>query len=170
MGANTSGPPESRRVLDSIRHIVQLLRESSREAEARGLNVAQLFVLSVVAESPGLSLNAVAERTRTHQSSVSVVVSRLVEQGLLAKTAAADDARRAEIRLTPKGAQRIRSAPRTAQERLVAAVEALPPESRVRLASLLDALVNELAIGRMHPEMFFHDAEEQARQARLANV
>ena len=42
--------PHTRRVLDSIRRIVQFLRESSREAERRvGLSGAQLFVLRTVA-------------------------------------------------------------------------------------------------------------------------
>ena len=160
----------TRRILDSIRRIVQLLRESSHEAEALGLSGAQLFVLRTAADWPGLSVGALAERTRTHQSSVSVVVARLVEQGLLERTTAPDDSRRAEVRLTPEGLQRIRSAPPTAQERLVAAVDALPKASRGRLASVLDALVQELALGHTHPEMFFQDSEERARKARLAHV
>jgi DNA-binding MarR family transcriptional regulator len=172
MGSHISGEARNptRRVLDSIRRIVQFLRESSREAETLGLSGAQLFVLRTAADSPGLSVGALAERTRTHQSSVSVVVARLVEQGLLERTTAADDSRRAEVRLTPDGLQRIRSAPPTAQERLVAAVDALPKASRSRLASVLDALVQELALGSTHPEMFFQDSEERARKARLANV
>src|SRR4051812_35351471 len=109
MGSHISGDAgdQTRRVLDSIRRIVQLLRESSHEAEARGLTGAQLFVLRTAADSPGLSVGALAERTRTHQSSVSVVVARLVEQWLLERTAAPDDSRRAEVRLTPDGVQRI---------------------------------------------------------------
>ena len=88
MGPHISGDArdQTRQVLDSIRRIVQLLRESSHEAEARGLTGAQLFVLRTAADSPGLSVGALAERTRTHQSSVSVVVARLVEQGLLERT------------------------------------------------------------------------------------
>jgi DNA-binding MarR family transcriptional regulator len=174
MGSHISGEVEvrdpARRILDSIRRIVQLLRESSREAEALGLSGAQLFVLRTAADSPGLSVGALAERTRTHQSSVSVVVARLVEQGLLERTTAPDDSRRAEVRLTPDGLRRIRSTPPTAQERLVAALDALPKASRSRLASVLDALVQELALGSTHPEMFFQDSEERARKARLANV
>src|SRR5438046_715948 len=104
MGTHTSGPLRgsgpargTRDVLDAIRRIVQALRESSRLAEATaGLSGAQLFVLRTVAESPGLSLNDLAERTRTHQSSVSVVVTRLAHEGLVQKGAARGDARRVE--------------------------------------------------------------------------
>src|SRR5882672_9320969 len=136
MGSNTSSW-HAREVLDGIRRIVQALRESSRAAERHaGLSGAQLFVLRTLAESPGLSLNELAERTRTHQSSVSVVVARLVEHGLIERGRAAHDGRRMQLQLSPDGVNRIRSAPRTAQERLVAAVDALPQAARARLASV----------------------------------
>ena len=173
MGSHVSSAatPHTRRVLDSIRRLVQFLRESSREAEKRvGLSGAQLFVLRTVAESPGLSLNALAERTRTHQSSVSVVVARLVHEGLVERSTAAGDARRAEIRLSPNGLRRIGSAPRTAQERLVVAVDTLPPARRARLASTLDGLVREMALGGGRPDMFFEEPEHRGRKRRRARA
>ena len=172
MGSHTSraSTPHTRSVLDSIRRIVQFLRESSREAERRvGLSGAQLFVLRTVAESPGLSLNALAERTRTHQSSVSAVVTRLAREGLVDRGTAAGDARRAEIRLSPDGRRRITSAPRTAQERLVAAVDGLSPANRVRLASMLDALVRGMAL-RIRPDMFFEEPARRTRKKRRAHA
>jgi tetratricopeptide (TPR) repeat protein len=64
-----------------LREIVQALRESSRRAEQRlGISGAQLFVLEKLADAPSQSLNDLAARTFTHQSSVSTVVARLVEQ------------------------------------------------------------------------------------------
>jgi DNA-binding MarR family transcriptional regulator len=173
MGSHISGGSRdspSRHILDAIRRIVQLLRESSHQAEAHGLSGAQLFVLRTLAESPGLSLNELAERTRTHQSSVSVVVARLVEHGLVERGRTAEDARRMQLKLSPDGVNRIRTAPRTAQERLVAAVDGLPQSARARLASILDTLVRELDLGSAHPEMFFHDSERRAQKARRADA
>src|SRR3989442_1394745 len=89
-------------ILDSIRRIVRVLRVASRAAEKDfGLSAAQLFVLHALAEGPALSLNEVAERTRTHQSSVSVVVQRLVDRGLVVRDSVAGDARRKGLSLTP---------------------------------------------------------------------
>lgn len=161
---------QSRQVLDAIRRIVQILRESSREAEKRGLSGAQLFVLRTLAESPGLSLTDLAERTRTHQSSVSVVVSRLVDQRLVERGRAAGDARRMQLQLSADGLSRIRTASQTAQERLVAAVDALPRATRARLASVLDGLVRELDLGGANPDMFFEESARRARKARLADA
>src|SRR5260221_14725566 len=107
MGANISSAA-TRVVLDAIRRIVQALRESSRAAEKHaGLSGAQLFVLQALAESPGLSLNELAERTRTHQSSVSVVVTRLSRARLIERSTAPGDARRAELRLSALGRRRL---------------------------------------------------------------
>ena len=171
MGSHVSRPtnpgPQTRVVLDSIRRIVQSLRESSREAENRaGLSGAQLFVLRTAAESPGLSVSALAERTRTHQSSVSVVVARLARQGLVERRAAEGDARRAEIWLSPAGVETITNAPGTAQERLVAAVDALPAAERARLASTLEGLVREMALGGGRPDMFFEESGRGATKQK----
>src|SRR4051812_42336870 len=74
---------EVTRVLDDLRRIVRTLRTASRAAEVElGVSGAQLFVLKTLAVSPGIALN---ERTRTHQSTVSVVVKRLVAAGFVAR-------------------------------------------------------------------------------------
>jgi DNA-binding MarR family transcriptional regulator len=162
MGSNTSG-----HVLDAVRRIVQALRESSREAERRvGLSGAQLFVLHALEESPGLSMNELAERTRTHQSSVSAVVSRLTRDGLVERRTAAGDARRAEVRLSADGRRRLHRSPRTAQERLIAIVDTMPPAERARLASMLDRLVRGMALPKRRPTMFFEDHHAKQKRRR----
>jgi DNA-binding MarR family transcriptional regulator len=157
MGANASRR-HAREALDALRRIVQGLRESSRAAERRvGMSGAQLFVLQTLAESPGLSLNQLAERTRTHQSSVSAVVTRLTRARLVERGTARGDARRAEIRLTPRGHRKLRLAPRTAQERLVAAIDGLTAADRARLAATLDRLVDGMGIAKHRPATLFDE-------------
>ena len=72
MGANTSQSAAcTREVLDSVRWIFQALRESSRRAERQvGLSGAQLFVLQKLAETPGISVNELAERTQIGRAHV----------------------------------------------------------------------------------------------------
>src|SRR5262249_57939376 len=91
-------------VLDSLRRIVRSFRVSARAVEGRlGISAAQLFVLHQLAESDASSIDELAARTLTHQSSVSVVVSRLAERGLVIRRTARDDARRTEIALSAAG-------------------------------------------------------------------
>src|SRR5262245_26838320 len=118
---------EIRDVLDGVRRIVRSLHETSRAAEkALGLSGAQLFVLQTLADAPGLSLNDLAARTHTHQSSVSTVVARLVERGLVLRAAAMDDARRLELRVSAEGRRLVSRAPDAAQARLIDALEQMP--------------------------------------------
>lgn len=164
MGPNTSSGA-TREVLDAFRRIVQALRESSRAAEKRaGLSGAQLFVLRTLEDRPGLSLNELAERTRTHQSSVSAVVTRLRRQRLVERDTASHDARRAEIRLSVRGHSRLRTAPRTAQERLVSAIDALPAIDRRRLATTLARIVEGMGLPVHHPAEMFEETAGARRR------
>src|SRR5579885_2556290 len=80
------GATDSFLVVDALRRLVRELRDSARLAQGRtAITGAQLFVLRALAAEPGLSINELAERTMTHQSSVSVVVSRLVARGLVTR-------------------------------------------------------------------------------------
>jgi MarR family transcriptional regulator, lower aerobic nicotinate degradation pathway regulator len=154
--------PATRAVLDSIRRIVRALRESSRKTERSvGLGAAQLFVLQRLAGAPPLSINELADRTLTHQSSVSVVVSRLVSGGLVARTRAAADGRRVEITLTPAGRALLQRAPAAAQDRLIGALGLLGRPARNELARHLGRLVEAMALPHHHPPMFFERAPRE---------
>jgi MarR family transcriptional regulator, lower aerobic nicotinate degradation pathway regulator len=164
MGAHTSGF-ETRAVLDSVRRIVRDLHESSRAAEKQvGLSGAQLFVLQKLAEFPGASLNDLAARTHTHQSSVSTVVARLVHRGLVLRAPAADDARRLELRLSADGRRLVSRAPDAAQARLIHAIERLPAARRRTLARSLLALTGEMDLAGGKPVMFFDEGARGTRR------
>ena len=166
MGTHTSGRAlETRAVLDAVRRIVRALHESSRAAEKEvGVTGAQLFVLQKLAETPGLSLNNLAARTHTHQSSVSTVVSRLVERGLVLRSPAPDDARRLELRLSAEGRRLIGRAPDAAQNRLIQTVEQLPAAQRRTLARALLNLTSAMDLAGREPVMFFDDGGRRARR------
>lgn len=152
--------PKVTACLDAIRRIVQSLRQSSRQAEQDvGLSGAQLFVLRRLAESDSpLSMGDLAERTLTHLSSVSVVVTKLVERGLVLRSPSRTDARRADVKLSAKGRAFLeRSSPVTAQERLAEAIAALSPERREGLAHILGEVIDRAELGEGDVVMFFED-------------
>jgi DNA-binding MarR family transcriptional regulator len=160
-------------ILDSFRRIIRTLRVASRATEKEfGLSAAQLFVLHALADAPALSLNEVAERTRTHQSSVSVVVQRLVERGLVARDPVPGDARRMALSLTPAARQLIVDAPDAPSERLISALERTTPTARTRLATTLARLVAELGADEGPVTMLFEEdsvaaADERQKAARV---
>jgi DNA-binding MarR family transcriptional regulator len=169
-GGTVLRDPATRAVLDSIRRIVRALRESSRKTERSiGLGAAQLFVLQRLAGAPPLSINELADRTLTHQSSVSVVVSRLVRGGLVARTRAVADGRRVAITLTPVGRALLERAPSAAQDRLIGALGLLGGAARKDLARHLGRLVDAMALPRHHPPMFFERAPRREDQTPKRN-
>lgn len=164
MGTNVSTrtAAEVRAVLDGVRRIVRGLHESSREAERRhGVTGAQLFVLRSLADAGPLTVNELAERTFTHQSSVSTVIARLSRAGLVSRRAHAVDGRRRIIALTAAGRRVLASAPHAVQEWLIQAVLDLPPATRRTVAHALGRVADAMATQR-NPTMFFEGRRGRA--------
>ncbi|MBI3831693.1 MAG: MarR family transcriptional regulator [Planctomycetes bacterium] len=159
--------PAVRETLDAIRRIVHALRVSSRDAEKRtGLSGAQLFVLYKLADGCSASLNELAARTRTHQSSVSVVVQRLVDRKLVRREASAQDRRRLVLSMTPAGRALLRRAPAAAQEKLIAALERMPAPRLRQLAHSMQALLRGIGIEREIPHLFFEEKPRAANRRK----
>jgi DNA-binding MarR family transcriptional regulator len=153
MGSQTS---EVRGVLDGIRRLVRALRLTARSAEDRvGVSAAQLFILQNVAQAPGCSLKELAHRTATDPSSVSVVVARLEERGLVARRRSPRDGRQVEIALTAKGRLLERKAPPAAQDSLIRSLALLTDEERGAFAHLLERVVHGMGLGKSPAPMFF---------------
>jgi DNA-binding MarR family transcriptional regulator len=104
-----------------------------------------------------LSLNALAERTATDQSSASVVVQRLVDGGYVTRTAKKEDRRHIELRLTANGRTVIRKSPPPAQQKILAAVESMSARDRKQLAALLESFVEEFGVPTRKVPMLFED-------------
>jgi DNA-binding MarR family transcriptional regulator len=154
-------------VLNGLRRITQALRLSSSVVQdTLGITGAQLFVLHQLAESPGASLRELAERTATDQSSVSVVVSRLVEAGHVARRISEADGRRTELTLTDSGRWTLERAPELAQTRLVAALRAMPASQLRIAANVLDRAARAIHPSSEPAEMFFEPATPRRRTAR----
>jgi MarR family transcriptional regulator, lower aerobic nicotinate degradation pathway regulator len=145
--------------MNAIRSIVRALRVSSRMIENRmGMSGAQLFVLQQLAERPAHSLNELAERTATHQSSVSVVVRRLVDHGYVSRTPSDVDRRRVELALTDQGREVLAGAPTTVQVKLLRGARALSTSERQSLAKLLQAWVQASGLEDGAPPLMLDEA------------
>jgi DNA-binding MarR family transcriptional regulator len=155
---SASSALEARSILDSIRKIVQVLRVASRAAEKGvGLSGAQLFVLHHLSGHDALSLNELAERTLTHQSSVSVVVQRLVDRGLVSRVRSEQDARRIELSLTRAGRGLLAKSPQAAQDQIIEAVQRLTEKDRKALARSIALLIAELGLEEEPAPMLFEE-------------
>lgn len=165
MGANPTFPPPAlsndrpvERSMNAVRSIVRAFRVNTRAIELKmGISLAQLFVLQQLTERSADSLNELAERTATHQSSVSVVVRRLVERGLVSRTSSSSDRRRIEIAVTPAGRALLEDAPTTIQTQLMTALRRLSRDDQNMLAGLLERWLREAKIDFATPPMLGED-------------
>jgi DNA-binding MarR family transcriptional regulator len=164
MQITTPPNPEVTGVLDDLRRIVRALRQSSHAAQRKlGVSGAQLFVLKALAGPEPLSLNTVAAHTRTDQSTVSVVVARLVAAGLVSRRRSAHDGRRIDLQLTPRGRSLLRRAPLAVQDQLIEGLDRLPRSERRVLATALHRLVASMRIDDDKPAMFFEEDRPKTR-------
>jgi MarR family transcriptional regulator, lower aerobic nicotinate degradation pathway regulator len=148
------------RAVDALRRIVRAVRLSARRAERElGLSGAQLFVLQQLGARSARSLNELADRTHTHQSSVSVVVRRLVERGLVTRTRADDDTRRLELGLSKAGRALLRRSRPVAQLQLIRAIGQLSPRRRGEFASALEQVVRQMGLEASPASMMFIEAD-----------
>jgi MarR family transcriptional regulator, lower aerobic nicotinate degradation pathway regulator len=149
---------EVAQVVDALRRIVSALHHSHRLAEQRWhVSAAQLLVLQRLAEATTLSVNELADRTFTHQSTVSVVVARLVNRRLVRRGRADDDSRRAELALTASGRLLLQRAMSSAQSQLIDALDAMPAAKLRVIATGLHDIVDALGVADEPASMFFED-------------
>lgn len=147
-------------VVEQIRRLDRGLRLAAREVEAViGASAAQLFVLEQLAGARALSIGEIAKRTLTDRSSVSAVVDRLAERGLVARRPSDEDRRRAEVRVTPAGRALLARAPAAPTARLLAALAALPPSTVAHLARDLARLNEALGLGGAPAPLLFGEEE-----------
>lgn len=157
---------EATEALVALRRIVRYLRLADRKAEvACGLSAAQLFVLETLFASPALSQAELAAHTLTDQSSVSTVVAKLIERGLVARAVSQRDRRRVELSLTVAGERTLAKAPKMPQASIIAAVRAMPAARRAELVRALEGLATAIGADEVAPRMLF-DEEPAATRTR----
>ena len=159
---------DGKAILNRIRQLVRVLRSFDRQAQVRyGLGAAQMFILHVLQAERDLSLNDLADRTATDQSSASLAAGKLVAEGYVRRTTSSEDRRQVRLSLTPKGRALVKRSPAAAQERILASVRDIPAADRTRLVGLLDRLLEGLGLSEDGgTPMLFQEEEAPARKPR----
>jgi len=159
-----------RDALEAVRRLVRALRlAANRARDIVGVSSAELFVLRALEEGgPAASLNELAARTYTDQSSASPIVERLRRRRLIRRRRSTVDARRVTIELTDTGRALLARAPAPPQEGLVMALTRLPAADRDALARGLTQLVAEMGLAHLRAAMLFE--EPQRRNGRRASA
>lgn len=164
--APVPGDDAVRTILDAIRDLIHALRDFSLDAEQSSrISGAQIFALQMIARKGPLSVNELAAATLTHQSSVSVVARKLVDQKLAMRRPSSADRRRVELTVTARGRALLAKAPAPAQDRLIDAILAFPEAQRTVLSRLLAELTTRMGASTSAPPMFFERGTPPRRAA-----
>ncbi|MFG2078017.1 MarR family winged helix-turn-helix transcriptional regulator [Nonomuraea maritima] len=136
---STADVPEAfAAVMGGINRLVR--RRLRRDLTGPRLRGAQVELLRLVSDSPGISVTAAAKELYLAGNSVSTLVNQLTEAGLLRRETRPEDRRSARLLVTPEAEERLRAW----QERRTAVirelVERLGDDDQEALAAALPAL------------------------------
>jgi DNA-binding MarR family transcriptional regulator len=128
-------------VADTVARLRRAMRRAARAADpANPLSVAQLELLSAVADEPGVRPGRLARRLRLAPNSVTTLVNGLHTKGLITRSAGTTDARTVVLALTGAGQRAVDTWKATNAAIIHAALNALAPGHHETLAGALPAL------------------------------
>ena len=136
----TAPPDVASETAGRLRLSVTRLARRLRQEAGAGLTPSQLSALAVIASHGPLSLGALAEHERVAPPSITRLVKKLAEAGLVVRTADPEDRRIATVMTSERGEALLAESRRRKTAWLATRIEALDDGDRRRLADALDVL------------------------------
>jgi DNA-binding MarR family transcriptional regulator len=153
-------------VVKALRQLFKAIQEYSKAIFRKtGLSGPQLWALTVLAADPGLSLNELSERLFAHPSTVSGIVDRLAERGVLSRTPDPVDRRGIRLSLTSQGRALLRKSPPPVQIGLRRALEDMSAAQLRQLRRSLEEVVRGTAARGVEAPFFDVDAAPRRRRS-----
>jgi len=147
MTANRSEKSRVHAVLTAVRQIMHAADLRSRRlARETGLTAPQLAVLQAIADLGEVTTGRISANASLSQATVTVILDRLVERGLVERYRSPDDRRIVHSRLTQTGGTALAAAEPAVNVRLVREFERLPPAKQAELIAALEWMVAALSV------------------------
>ncbi|HUH38078.1 MAG TPA: MarR family transcriptional regulator [Spongiibacteraceae bacterium] len=125
-------------VLMALRRIIRATdMQSKRMERSSGLTIPQVIVLSAIAKLGTATVRRISEEVSLSQATVTTILNRLEERGLLSKIRNDLDRRAVDTSLTEAGRQALANAPPLLHERFIARFEALHDWEKTQILSAL---------------------------------
>jgi MarR family transcriptional regulator, organic hydroperoxide resistance regulator len=144
----SNSPPQLGRALEVMRRVWAVdhaARHLSRTMETHlGLTGPQRLVIRVVGQRPGISSGELCALLHLDASTLSGHLQTLTESGLVERRAAATDARKVAITLTPKGRRLDVKTPGTVEAAVEATIGGFGDVAIEQVERFLERLVEEL--------------------------
>ena len=130
----------ARQILDVTPIVMRAIRGQMRSHRATGLSVTHFRALVFMDRRPGSTLSALAEHLGLSAATVSKMVEKLVEAGLVRREASPNDRRRTPLCLTARGQSVMETARRGTLVWLSTQVSGLGPIQRDTVVRAMGSL------------------------------
>jgi DNA-binding MarR family transcriptional regulator len=138
-------------VLGMLWEVEHALRSRSKRMEGRlGVTGPQRLVLRLLSRQRDMSPGDLARAIHLHPSTLTGILQRLVDRGLIERRADRQDHRRALLRVLPGAAPIVRATRDTVESRVATALARLPEETIGHARRVLGALVDGLSAEPSH--------------------
>ncbi|MBN1336454.1 MAG: MarR family transcriptional regulator [Deltaproteobacteria bacterium] len=128
-------------VLTALRRVLRAVSIHSRQmARSTGLTVPQVLCLRALSLEEPLTSAQLAQRLQVSPATLTGLVDRLVEGGLVRRRRGTHDRRQVHILLSEAGRQRVGQMPRLLQERFVEGFLRLCESERCQILRALDRI------------------------------
>lgn len=132
----------SEALLQQFRVVLKSVKSHFRQVESvTGIGGSQVWALSVVAESPGITVGELARRLSVRQPTASVMVRQMVQRNLMETTPHPDDRRSVQLYATVAGQMLLQRAPRPFSGVLPKALAQLDPATQQRMTQDMARLI-----------------------------
>jgi len=122
-----------------------LTRISKRMLRTLGITGPQRLVVRLLGQAPGVSAGALAETLHLHPSTLTGILRRLTESGIIERTVDPEDTRRARLRLTRQGEKVDSLRAGTVESRVRAALMGIHDDDLMAAERVLSRLADSLA-------------------------
>ena len=130
-------------VLIALRKIIQAVEMNSKKLVKRvGLTGPQLVILQEIARAGDVTAGEIARAVSLSQATVTGILERMENRGLLARERSASDKRRIMVRITESGSKVLNDAPPLMQEAFVERFAGLQEWEQTMILSALQRLVS----------------------------
>lgn len=125
--------------LIAIRRIVRAAEFAARDlSRTAGLTASQMVVMQFIAREGELGAGAIADAARLSQATVTALLDRLEDRGLVARRRSNEDRRRVVVALTDAGRQTLSTTPDVLQNRFAARFDRLDDWEQAAIVSALE--------------------------------
>lgn len=144
-------PPATDRghdVLIALRRIIRAIDlQSKRIAKASGLTPPQILILRAIQELGEVTSKRVSEQVSLSQATVTTILDRLEQRGLIERYRSAVDRRIVHAKLTAEGRKAFRKSPPLLDEKFIQAFSQRDPADQQMIIGMLEEVAEMLGGG-----------------------